>query len=113
MNRSRCPPIWCASPVHRHYLGNGRRNSGKSWRMPQWNRNGSSPVSRKWLKVKPCSVMPGTQVETGQPLLHLCPHDFRLQVGVDAGFTRLVTPAGLLVSPEGHRVVVLKLAVES
>ena len=37
--------------------------SGNSCRCPVWNSIGSSPVSRNWLKVKPCSVMSGTQVD--------------------------------------------------
>src|ERR1700722_7276238 len=38
--------------------------NGKSCRIPQWNRNGWSPVSRNWLNVKPCSLMSGTQVKS-------------------------------------------------
>src|ERR1043166_1169409 len=42
--------------------------NGKSCRIPQWNRNGWSPVSRNWLNVKPCSLMSGTQVENRKML---------------------------------------------
>ena len=50
-------------------LSNGRirlmacDTSGNSCRCPQWNRKGSSPMTRNWLKVKPCSVMSGIQVD--------------------------------------------------
>src|SRR6516164_6162390 len=44
--------------------------------------------------------------------LHLRPNDFRLQVGLEAGFAGLVAPTGLLVPAEGHRVVELHLAVQ-
>src|ERR1700749_1718196 len=44
--------------------------------------------------------------------LHLRPNDFRLQVGVEARFTGLVSPTGLLVTTEGHGLVELHLAVQ-
>ena len=42
----------------------GSDTSGYSWRMPVWNRNGSSSRTRNWLNVNPPGATSGTRVES-------------------------------------------------
>ena len=42
----------------------GLRHQREQLALPVWKRNGSSPVSRNWFTVKPCSVISGMQVDS-------------------------------------------------